>query len=190
MDVQPIRDKGKIKQIKARMISTGAYRDYLIFTLGINSGLRISDILKLKFGDILEANNKIIKVISIREKKTQKRKSFPINNRIKEAINFYLDNLSFKYKLDQLLFCSEYNNKAITRGTAYRIIKKWARGAGIQYTIGTHTLRKTFGYHCYKKGVDLTLIVKLLNHSSESQTLNYIGITKDDMDGVYTNLNL
>ena len=53
-----------------------------------------------------------------------------------------------------------------------------------------HTMRKTFGYHAYKKGMDITIIQKLLNHSSPSITLSYIGITRDDLDNVYLNLNL
>jgi len=62
--------------------------------------------------------------------------------------------------------------------------------AGIKEPVGTHTMRKTFGYHAYKKGLDLAVIQKLLNHSSPSITLAYIGITQEDQDNVYMSLNL
>lgn len=61
---------------------------------------------------------------------------------------------------------------------------------GITDQIGTHTLRKTFGYWVYKEGKDITLIQKLLNHASPSITLAYIGITQDELDDVYLSLNL
>ena len=69
---------------------------------------------------------------------------------------------------------------------AYQII----RSMGIKEKIGTHTLRKTFGYHAYIKTKNIALIQKLLNHSSPSVTLRYIGITQDDLDNVYLNLDL
>lgn len=72
----------------------------------------------------------------------------------------------------------------------HRIINDAARHVGIKEAIGTHTLRKTFGYWAYKAGNDISRIQKLLNHSAPSVTLAYIGITKEDLDSVYINLNL
>ena len=83
------------------------------------------------------------------------------------------------------------NGKApLQRDQAYKIINNAAREIGITEKIGTHTLRKTFGYHAYKSGVSIEVIQKLFNHSTPSITLRYIGITQDDLDGVYLNLNL
>lgn len=76
------------------------------------------------------------------------------------------------------------------RDKAYKIINQAARAVGIKDKIGSHTMRKTFAYQAYQAGIDLTLIQKLLNHSAPSVTLAYIGITQDQMDDVYLNLNL
>ena len=78
----------------------------------------------------------------------------------------------------------------LSRVQAYRILKSAARQIGINESVGTHTLRKTFGYHAYRNGADITMIQKLLNHSAPSTTLAYIGITKEDLDAVYIALNL
>jgi site-specific recombinase XerD len=65
-----------------------------------------------------------------------------------------------------------------------------ARLAGLKERIGTHTLRKTFGCHAYKMSLDLSVIQKLMNHSSPTVALAYIEITKDDLDNFYMSLNL
>ena len=79
---------------------------------------------------------------------------------------------------------------AIQRDQAYKIINAAAREIGIKETIGTHTLRKTFGYHAYKSGIAIEVLQKLFDHSTPGITLRYIGITQDDLDDVYLNLNL
>ena len=76
------------------------------------------------------------------------------------------------------------------RQQAYKILNSVAKDVGIKEKIGTHTLRKTFGYHAYKNGYDITIVQKILNHSSPSVTLRYIGITQDKLDDVYMNLDL
>ena len=71
---------------------------------------------------------------------------------------------------------------------AYYILNRGAKAVGIKEPIGTHTLRKTFAYWAYKQGTSLELIQKILNHSSASVTLRYIGITQDQIDAVYENM--
>jgi len=87
------------------------------------------------------------------------------------------------------LFLSQKGG-AISRQRAYDILNKAARATGIHERIGTHSLRKTFGYFAYKNGVYLAMIQKLLNHSSQTETLRYIGITQEQIDEVVLNLNL
>lgn len=188
--VQPIRDKKKIDTIKKILLSKNV-RDYCLFTLGINSGLRISDLLNLKIKDIIDFNGKIRDRITIREKKTNKTKDFPISDVARKAITEYLK--IRKVEFDEPFFLSKKQNNgkaSLQRDQAYKIINKVAREIGITEKIGTHTLRKTFGYHAYKSGVAIEVMQKLFNHSSPSTTLRYIGITQDDLDGVYLNLNL
>ena len=85
---------------------------------------------------------------------------------------------------------SRKNKGFLLRQQAYKIINNVAKEVGIKEKIGTHTLRKTFGYHAYNKGYDIAIIQMLFNHSSPSVTLRYIGITQDNLDDVYLSLDL
>lgn len=185
--VQPIRDKKKIDSIKKILKST-SLRDHCLFILGINSGLRISDLLKLQVTDVLTNKGKVKDRIAIREKKTGKYKNFPISDTARKALEQYLQ--SREYQLDEPLFISRKNKGFLRRQRAYRIINDAAKSVGVKDKIGTHSLRKTLGYHAYRSGKDITIIQKLFNHSSPRETLAYIGITQDDIDDVYLNLNL
>lgn len=184
--VQPIRDLKKIDTIK-KLLKQQNLRDYCLFVLGINSGLRISDLLKLRISDVSE-KGKIKDRIRLREKKTNKFKDFPLSNSTKSALKEYLK--TREYNENEPLFVSRKNKGFLLRQQAYKIINDVAKSVGIKEKIGTHTLRKTFGYHAYNNGYDITLIQKLFNHSSPAVTLRYIGITQDEMDDVYLSLDL
>lgn len=185
--VQPIRDKNKIEAIK-KILKADNLRDYSLFVLGINSGLRISDLLNLKISDVAEGK-KIKDRISLREQKTGKTKDFPLGASSIKALKEYLDSRE-DYTASDWLFPSQKGNKPITRQHAWRILSEAAKTVGITEAVGTHTLRKTFGYWAFKGGVDITRIQKLLNHSSPGITLAYIGITREELDDVYLELNL
>ena len=86
--VEPIRDKRDIQKMK-RILKRKSLRDYALFTLGINSALRISDLLALTVGDVADENGKIRDRIVIRERKTGKRKAFPISASAKKALQEY-----------------------------------------------------------------------------------------------------
>ena len=170
--VEPIRDKEQIKKVK-QVLKQSNQRNYLLFVLGINSGLRISDILKLKVKDV---KNK--KYIEIKEQKTKKYKKFPITKTLKLCIDKYTNN-----KLSEdWLFESKRGSQPITRVQAYRIICNACNNAGINLNIGTHTLRKTFGYHFYQEKKDIVILQKIFNHSTPDITLRYIGINQDIID--------
>ena len=177
--VQPIRKKSEINKMKAAL---GNPRDKLLFIFGINSALRISDILKLKVGDVRGKDT-----LFLRETKTSKAKDFLLNDSIKKALN---DLLPADAKATDWLFPSRKGDKAISRIQAYRILNAAAERAGLSLDIGTHTLRKTFAYHAYKAGVDLAQLMYALNHSSQRETLKYIGIEQEQIDDLYTEINL
>ena len=109
--VQPIRDKEKIKTIKF-ILKNRSLRDYCLFVLGINSGLRISDLLKLRVADILD-KGKIKERIELREKKTGKFKDFPLSKGTRQALAEYLK--SREYQLNEPLFISRTNKGFLTR---------------------------------------------------------------------------
>ncbi len=170
--VEPIRDREKINYVK-RILKEHGTRDYLLFLMGINSGLRISDILKLKVKDVLNKN-----YIEIKEQKTGKYKRFPITDSFKTELDEYL----IGKNPEGWLFYSQRGGKAITRIQAYRIINNACFQAGIEERVGTHTLRKTFGYHFYQENKDVALLQSILNHSAPCVTLRYIGINQDLID--------
>lgn len=185
--VQPIREKKQIDSMK-KILRAVNLRNYCLFVVGINSGLRISDLLKLRIHDVMDSNGRIRDRISIRETKTGKSKSFPIGDTSRMAILEYLNTRT--YTRDDPLFLSRKGGQALKRQQAYKIINDAARAVGIEDRIGCHTMRKSFGYHAHQSGVSLAVLQKLFNHSSPSVTLAYIGITQDELDDVYLNLNL
>ena len=170
--VEPIRTRSKIERVK-QVLKLKKERDFLLFVMGINCGLRISDLLKLKISDVKNKTH-----IEITEQKTGKNKRFPITPVIKSVLSNYIKNK----KPEQWLSASQKGPKAITRIQAYRIIKNASKIAGLDEHIGTHSLRKTFGYHFYQQTKDVALLQNILNHSSPNVTLRYIGINQDIID--------
>lgn len=176
--VQPIRDPEVIKGIK-EYLRVRSMRNYLFFCLGIYSGLRVSDLLTLKVGMVRGTH------VTIREKKTKKVKKFLIHPTIREDLDKYIA----RKKDDEYLFKSRQRKKKsrlkgqpIDRSTAYKILNDAAKQFGL-VDIGTHTMRKTFGYHLYMQNPqNLALLMKMFNHTSEATTLMYIGVTQEMMD--------
>ena len=178
--VQPIRDKEKIEEMKTELMKLG-YKNYLMFVVGINTGLRISDILQLKVIDLKDKTH--IKII---EQKTQKIKRFLINSLLKQEIDKFIQGMSD----EEYLFQSRNGvNQPISRVQAYRILNSAAKKIGLE-EIGTHTLRKTFGYWHYKQNKDVALLQDIFNHSAPSVTLRYIGINEDTKDKSIENFYL
>ncbi len=172
--VEAIKNKNDILKIQ-NILEKESYRNLLLFCVGINSGLRISDILKLNVRDVKDRD-----YISLIEKKTKKYKKIPINNKLKKMFKIYTKDKS----LNLPLFTTKFNNR-LDRIEAYRILKRVGKEADIEENIGTHTLRKTFGYHHYKQFKDIAILQKIFNHSSAEVTLRYIGIEQDEIDDAY-----
>ena len=181
--VEPIRDKKNIIKIENYLIKVN--KSYaLIFILGINTGLRISDILSLRVSDV---KNKID--VNIKEKKTGKLKRFPLNIKLQKLLYEYLN--EYENQNDANLLFIGNRGSRINRSTVYRFINKAVDVLNINVgAVGTHTMRKTFGYHHYKMFNDIALLQKILNHSSPSITLRYIGITQEEIDNSYKNFIL
>ncbi len=183
--VEPIRSKEKIEQMKVELKKNGT-RDYLLFLFGINIGLRISDIIKLKVKDVLNSDKTMKTHIEITEKKTGKIKRFKVNSTLTEELyNFIKD----KGMEDYIFKSRNGHNQHITRERAYIILNKTSKKVGLT-EVGTHTLRKTFGYWFYQQTQDVALLQQLFNHSSPSVTLRYIGINQDEIDKAYDNFCL
>lgn len=141
-----------------------------------------ADLLKLKVIDVRNKSH-----VEIKEQKTGKIKRFPLLGNLQSMIEEYA-----RGRLDnEYLFRSrEGANKPITRVMAYLIINEACQKAGITDNVGTHTLRKTFGYHHYQQFHDVAILQYLLNHSSPSITLRYIGITQDNVENTLQQFEL
>lgn len=181
--VEPIRDLNKIEEMKKVLLEQGkGKRNYLIFKVGINSGLRVSDLIKLKVSDIKFENGIMRDDITIMEKKTNKKKVFRFNAELKNELDNYTKNM----KQYEYVFKSRKGiNQPLTRTQVYRFLNDAAKIVGITDNIGTHTMRKTFGFHNYKKYADIAMLQTVFNHSSPGITLRYIGISQDEINNMY-----
>jgi integrase len=184
--VEPIRDRKKLELMKA-VLKEKSLRDWCLFVLGINSGLRVGDIVRLKVSDVYDGRN-VKDRIELREQKTGKLKNFPLSESVKKALREYL--ASAELEQDDILFPSRKGGGSLSRSQVWLILHRAAKKAGIRERIGTHSMRKTFGYQAYKNGTDFYIIQDMLNLSSPAVTRRYIGLSRDDTDRVYKTLNL
>lgn len=164
--VEPIRDPEKVKDI-GEYLKEKSEKLHVMYSIGIYSGLRISDILNLKIRDVKNRSQ-----IKIREKKTGKERIFPINPELSKILKPYCE----RKKPWEYVVPSEHKAASpISREYAYRILRDAGQQFGLE-NIGTHTLRKTFGYHFYIQTKDIVLLMRIFNHNNQRETLRYIGI--------------
>ena len=195
---QPIRDIAELKKIKRyyREVKPNK-RNSLLVVCGLNTALRISDILKLRWKDVYNENLLAFKSHSdVKEQKTGKKTTVFINKNLKEAFaSFLKDIIAKKGKLcevmEQFIFLGQKStDKPISRIQAFRIISEAAKKCLLSHKVSCHSLRKTFGYHAWKKGVSPALLTSIYNHSSYKITTRYLGIDQDDRDEVFELVNL
>lgn len=189
--VEPIRDKKKIAQIKNLLRGQHRYRDLLLFVVGINTALRISDLLQLQIGQFVDEAGAIKRRFWIKERKRGKRHEIAINQSIREVLAEYLEEYPHVVKETRnFLFFNPKTGQPIKRGQAWKFITTICKEIGLQGNYGTHSLRKTWGYHARMQGVDLVLIMYKLNHNSIAYTKRYLGITDDELEAIAHRLNL
>lgn len=182
--VQPIRSREQL----ARMLELAAAHDAekesrvsweLLLTFGFNTGLRISDIVKLRVGEVRD--QEYVQTVA---QKTGKDTKIWLNKATQRKIRQITRGRGDR----EYLFQSREKDsetlgpRHICRQRAYQIINGLARAAGIQDRIGCHTLRKTFAYHYYKQTQDVVKLQRILGHDSRRDTLTYIGILDDEVD--------
>ena len=195
---QPIRDIAELKKIKRYYHEVKPNkRNSLLVVCGLNTALRISDILKLRWKDVYNENLLSFKShIDVKEQKTGKKTTVFINKNLKEAFaSFLKDIIAKKGKLcevmEQFIFLGQKStDKPISRIQAFRIISEAAKKCLLSHKVSCHSLRKTFGYHAWKKGVSPALLTSIYNHSSYKITTRYLGIDQDDRDEVFELVNL
>ncbi|WP_343837704.1 site-specific integrase [Salinibacillus aidingensis] len=169
--VEPIRDRLLIEEMKQELRKTSE-RNYFLFVMGINTGLRISDLLPLQVKDVRNQTH-----ITLKETKTRKNKRFLLNAELRGIIADYIRDKED----DDYLFPSHKTDLPLQRVQAYKVLNQAAKTVGIQ-NFGTHSLRKTFGFWHYTMNRNVALLQDIFNHSSPEITLRYIGINQDIVD--------
>jgi integrase len=187
MVVEPIKSKTLISKM-VKNLEKRNDRDALLFRMGINTILRISDIITLKYSDLFDSNGKIKNYLQLHEQKTKKSKKIKLNKLIKQEIIKYVNKNNISG--DDYLFHSLKNkDKHLDRTNAWRVLKRSADNVGIQ-NFGTHSMRKTLAYYIYQSTKNLSLVMKMLNHQNPAVTLRYIGIDQDMIDTAYEDYSL
>lgn len=200
----PIKSIDTIQKISDFLIEHERYRDNMLWIVGINFGLRVSDLRMLRFSNLINDNLVFKESFPVFEKKTRntrKRKRnryITINTAVVEAVTLYLEHTP-GVSLSDYMFQSVSTNglasgQPLTNQSIDRILKGIARDLGLSEHVSTHTLRKTFAYHqMLMSGNDnrkLLILQKMFGHATPMQTLDYIGITSEEIEEAYRNLNL
>jgi len=176
-------------------------RNYALFCMGINVGLRISDIIKLKWSDVFDKHWQVKDMLSLKPKKTERFNKYVtiiFNDSFKTSVQDYkqeVTRLKDLPELDDYIFCGKmYSEIPIQEKSFCAIIKRTAEKAGIKKNVGTHSLRKTFGRNFYIESPDRAYALRMLQecfkHATPAQTLTYIGITIEELVNFYNSVNL
>jgi integrase len=161
--------------MKDWLLQNSSYRNYFLFYFGINTGLRISDILRLRVKNDVRGKD----VMKIKMEKTETTVEVYFNTVLQQEIAKYTSNRADS----DWLFSSRQGDKPITRQMAHTFLHQAAEACGIDSEQwGTHSMRKTFGYHYYqRKKKDVYYLMKLFGHATQRQTLQYIGVESDEI---------
>ena len=184
---QPIRNKQHIREMSEYYLHKGQIRNYVLIVMGLYTALRISDLLSLTWDNVYDFENERLKThIEIVEKKTGKPKLIALNINVNDALTTHIHTA----QRGAFLFENPRTGRAISRIQAYRITRAAAEALRFPERVSCHSLRKTLGYHAWKSGVEVPVIMEIYNHSSLAATRRYLGVTQDYKDAVYLNLNL
>ena len=179
--VDPIKELKDIKAIK-KLLSDSP-RDLALFTIGINTNLRASDLLSLKAGQV--RGLKPLGEITLKERKTGKGRRITLNKACIEAIQNLLS--SGSYRDGDFLFKSQ-RAELLTVSSVHRLVKGWCRAIHLKGNYGSHSLRKTWGYHQRVTfGMGLPELMVCFNHATQRETLNYLCIQPEEIKNVYSN---
>lgn len=188
---QPIKDKNDIQRLKQYYLDKNQIRNYTLITMGVNTSLRIGDLLALKWRDVYDFRlGRYRGHICLTEQKTGKSTRIALNEEAVLSLERLREH-SDPATGEQYIFLSrEGRNRPICRAQAFHIIKNAAEELQLNGVISCHSMRKTFGYHAWKNGVPPALIMSIYNHSSLEITKRYLSIDQDDKDMVFLEMNL
>lgn len=151
-------------------------RNYMLIDLGVNTALRIGDLLTLRVSNELKKG-----YVDIKENKTKRNKPFELNKRIAKELNDYIE----RNELDDgeyLFQTREGWNLPIARQQAYNIIKQVSKAIGVIRKVGCHSLRKTFGRLYYEQTKDLVGLHQMIHSGKGDPTVTLIYIAVIDSE--------
>lgn len=188
---QPIRSIQDLNLLKDYYLTQNPnLRNYALINTGINTALRIGDILSLRWTDVFDFGADTFREhIVIKEHKTGKENIIAMNNSAVSGLSLYKDSLSTVLP-KQFVFSGRKPSQPLSRTQAYRVIKQACGKLHLPNNISCHSLRKTFGYHAWISGASPALLMVIYNHSSFQVTKRYLGIEQDDKDQIFQNINL
>lgn len=187
---QPIKQAEEITKLKSFFKEKKDLRNFAMIVMGMNTALRISDLLKLRWDSVYDwEKQRYYKHIQLTEQKTGKTNIIALNQAVIDALEEWRQ-ICYTSQGDYIFQSRTGNNRPITRSQAYRIINRAAKNLGIEGNISCHSLRKTFGYQAWKKGVPPAVIMEIYNHTSLEITKRYLAIDQDDKDEVIYSMNL
>ncbi len=188
----PIKSEEKLEKIKEYYFTVKPEsRNYAMIILGLNTAFRISDLLMLRWRDVYNKKKGCFREhICVIEHKTGKERSVAVNANVHKALSILREE-NAEIEEERYLFSNGRKAEThLSRSQAFRIIKEAAEYAGLDEHVSCHSLRKTFGYHAWKQGVQPALLMELYNHSSYRVTKKYLCIEQEDKDRVYLNVQL
>ena len=189
---QPIKNREQLIQFRNYYLTENYKpRNYALIVLGLNSALRIGDILSLRWRDVYEKNQYRSHII-IKEQKTGKERYVALNKNAIAALELYRKSIELFYDSQYIFVSQKSPFTRISRAQAFRIVKKAAIACQLDDMnhISCHSLRKTFGYFAWKMGTPPALLMSIYNHSSYQITKRYLCIDQSEQDYVYQNLSL
>ena len=173
-----------------------AFRNKMLFLVGINLGIRASDLCNLRYNFFMNNNGTFKDFYALQPKKTKKMGKFVklyFNQTVKKAITDYIEKYPVE-DLNEYMFKSRKGNGSITERSLWKIIVDAANDAKLESNYGSHSLRKTFGYWVWHNADDknkaLVTLQVIFNHSSTATTAKYIGLTDNEIADAFNNLDL
>lgn len=174
----PIREYSKVQDVKAGLKQDR--RALALFTLGCNSAFRAGDMLRLRRDQLTLLEDGRYEIVTV-EQKTQKLRRLVLNGPTSRVLREYIESSTGTY-----VFEGQRGKMSVSY--LRRLIKQWSADAGVDGHIATHTMRKTFVRLNYEHfGTPLAVLMRALNHSSEKQTLDYVGMLPKDIERLYEN---
>lgn len=176
--VLPIKDSNVLKEVQDTLLHNfkAGRRNYTIFQVGKATLLRVSDVMKLRWGDVFNENGSVRQNTFIHDQKTGKANLLYLKP-VQTDLLAYQAWLQENHLASDWLFPSiQHPDRHITEKQFYKVMSKVGDLLGIDY-LGTHTMRKTGAYRVYtQSNYNIGLVMHLLNHSSEAMTLAYLGL--------------